>query len=336
MALQRFPVLRRRLDAVIGQFLHDGVRPAGIMIENLIEMELDYINSSHPNFIGGNKAVELAMQEMKSLQDSAEAERVPITEIGQRSRTVLPKAVVNGVLPNQGNRSQSINQKAVSNVGGSLSSRSWGIYSIFGSKAQSGESPASKILKETHNVEQLPSVIQLKEPPSILRPLEMTENDEVEIIATKLMLRSYHDIVRKNIQDLVPKAIMHFLVNHTKRNLHNTFIRKLYRENHIEELLEEEEEVVTNRKRALEVFSVLQKAVQTLDQVESDVSTANSTSNSGLDTAGSSRILGSSPFPQSRTNSESRSTYESLPNPKARRLFYSEEQSIPRNSNGRI
>ncbi|KAH7574035.1 hypothetical protein JRO89_XS03G0242900 [Xanthoceras sorbifolium] len=418
-ALQRFPVLRRHLDDVMGQFLHDGVRPAEIMIENLIEIEvmilclsqftkLDYINSSHPCFIGGNNAVELALQEMRSLQDGTDAERVPTTDMGQKSRTVL-KAVVNGVLPNQGNRSQSNNQKTVSNgrlpslivsecisyplfmiklhkyvavctcdmaiqhlgriddisnkvgfgfeaainlitfsfslgmsyrvLGVNSSSRSWGISSIFGSKEQnSGESPASKILKETpHNMEQLPSVIQLKEPPSILRSLETTEREAVEIIVTKLMLQSYHDIVRKNIQDLVPKAIMHYLVNHTKRNLHNTFIRKLYRENHIEELLEEQEDVDTNRKRALEVLSVLQQAVQTLDEVESDVSAKNSNSISGLNTAESSRISPSSPFPQSRTNGESMSLYElSSPKPKSRRLLYPEEQLHPLNSNGRM
>ncbi|KAK2658873.1 hypothetical protein Ddye_005406 [Dipteronia dyeriana] len=330
-SLQRFPILRRHLDDVMGQFLHDGVRPAQVMIKNLIELELGYINSSHPSFIGGNKAVELAMQEMKSLQDGTDAEKVPTIETGQRSRTDLLKSVVNGVLPNgvlpnQGNHSQSINQKAVSN-GGNSSSRSWGISSIFGSKAQSGVSTARKNLGETlHDGEQLPSVIQLKEPPSILRPLEMTERDTVEIIVTKLMLGSYHDIVRKNIQDLVPKAIMHFLVNHTKRNLHNTFIQKLYRENQIEELLEEQEDVAANRKHAHEVFSVLQQAVQTLDEVEADVSTGNSNSNYDLNTAGPSRISESSPFLQSRTNGERISSYESsFPSPKTRRLSYAED-----------
>lgn len=38
--LQRFPVLRRRLDDVMGKFLRDGVRPAEKMIGNLIEMEV--------------------------------------------------------------------------------------------------------------------------------------------------------------------------------------------------------------------------------------------------------------------------------------------------------
>lgn len=52
------------------------------------------------------------------------------------------------------------------------------------------------------------------QPPAILRPTEsQTENEAIEIVVTKLLLRSYYDIVRKNIEDSVPKAIMHFLVS---------------------------------------------------------------------------------------------------------------------------
>lgn len=36
----------------------------------------------------------------------------------------------------------------------------------------------------------------------------------MEIAITKLLLKSYYDIVRKNVEDSVPKAIMHFLVNY--------------------------------------------------------------------------------------------------------------------------
>lgn len=39
-----------------------------------------------------------------------------------------------------------------------------------------------------------------------------TEQEYVEIAVTRLLLKSYYDIVRKNIQDSIPKAIMHFLV----------------------------------------------------------------------------------------------------------------------------
>lgn len=52
------------------------------------------------------------------------------------------------------------------------------------------------------------------QPPTVLRPSENhSEQEGVEIAVTKLLLKSYYDIVRKNVEDFVPKAIMHFLVS---------------------------------------------------------------------------------------------------------------------------
>ncbi|KAM4130354.1 hypothetical protein ACJW30_01G094600 [Castanea mollissima] len=333
--LQRFPFLRRRMDEVMGKFLRDGVKPAERMIVNLIEMEMDYINSSHPNFLGGSKAVEIAMQQLRSSQRNMDVEKVPTLEKGLNSRAVIPKSIVNGVLPNQGNRPPSNNERPVSS--GNTATRTWGISSIFGSKSSPGESQASRSLGETaHHVEQMPSMIQLREPPSILRPLEMTEHEAVVITVTKLLLRSYYDIVRKNIQDLVPKAVMHFLVNHTKRELHSIFIQKLYRESLFEELLQEQEELAVKRKQTREMYLVLQQAIQTLEEVESVVLPQNSNLRMGTDTTtGLPRIPGfSSPLPSTNYN-DSRSSYiSSFTNSKASRLFHSEEHSMSINSNG--
>ena len=38
--LQRFPVLRKRMDEVIGNFLRDGLEPSETMIGHIIEMEV--------------------------------------------------------------------------------------------------------------------------------------------------------------------------------------------------------------------------------------------------------------------------------------------------------
>lgn len=56
------------------------------------------------------------------------------------------------------------------------------------------------------------SALFFLKPPAVLRPSETHSDDAIEIAITKLLLRSYYDIVRKNIEDSVPKAIMHFLV----------------------------------------------------------------------------------------------------------------------------
>ncbi|KAL7170932.1 hypothetical protein ACSBR2_035736 [Camellia fascicularis] len=278
MEIRRFPVLRRRLDEVMGKFLRDSVKPAERMIGNIIEIEMAYINSSHPDFIGGKKAMEDAMRELRS---------------------------------SQGTHPQSNNDTPIS-VGNS-STKTWGIPSgipsIFGSRASSAESSANRSLNETvsdrsldktvSDMERMPSMIQLRELPAILRPSEaQTDNEAVEIIVTKLLLSSYYDIVRKNIQDFVPKAIMHFLVNHTKTDLLNTFIQKLYRESLFEEMLQEEDDVVMKRKQTREVYHVLQQAVQTLDEVEADVSSRGSSLGAAAAaTSGLPRISGPSSNP---------------------------------------
>lgn len=40
---QRFPVLRKRMDEVIGNFLRDGLQPSETMIGHIIEMEVWWI-----------------------------------------------------------------------------------------------------------------------------------------------------------------------------------------------------------------------------------------------------------------------------------------------------
>eukprot|EP00268_Persea_americana_P031579 TRINITY_DN3078_c0_g1_i3.p1 TRINITY_DN3078_c0_g1~~TRINITY_DN3078_c0_g1_i3.p1 ORF type:complete len:198 (-),score=47.99 TRINITY_DN3078_c0_g1_i3:227-820(-) len=173
------------------------------------------------------------------------------------------------------------------------------------------------------------SIIQLKEPPSILRPSEThTEQEAVEITVTKLLLKSYYDVVRKNIEDSVPKAIMHFLVNHTKRELHNVFIRKLYRENLFEEMLQEPEEVAIKRKQTRETLRVLQQAFRTLDELPLEAETVAKGYSLVSDPTGLPRIHGlpSSSFYATSPDYSSSHT-ASTKNPKPRKSSHSGEQA---------
>lgn len=134
-------------------------------------------------------------------------------------------------------------------IGCAGSGSTWGISSIFSSSET--RSPVNNNSKENSPIrscaepaqgplESSFSNIQLREPPATLRASDaQSEQETVETAVTWLLLKSYYDIVRKNIQDLVPKPIMHFLVNHVKRELHSVFIRKLYRENLFDEMLQE-------------------------------------------------------------------------------------------------
>lgn len=271
---------------------------------------MDYINTSHPNFIGGSRALEVAQQQIRSLvvvpvtrqRDSVENDMTQASERGSRPRGIVGRATANGfirqpangVIVDQGARP---NTHAETERSRPAASSMWGISALFsGSENQSSarEAPRGNAHREpAYNIEHASSIIHLREPPTILRsPETPSEQEATEIAATKLLLSSYFDIVRKIIEDSVPKAVMHFLVNHTKRELHNVLIQKLYRENLFEEMLQEPGEVAVKRKRARETLRVLQQAFQTLDELPLEAEAIERGYSKGTDVIGLPRAHG--------------------------------------------
>jgi len=77
----------------------------------------------------------------------------------------------------------------------------------------------------------------------------LSEREGFETDLVKQLLISYFNLVRKNILDIIPKCIMFYLVNHSKQEIQNTIVTKLYKEEFLEELLSEAPEIVQRRKR---------------------------------------------------------------------------------------
>lgn len=73
------------------------------------------------------------------------------------------------------------------------------------------------------------------------------------------LIKTYFYIVRKSIQDSVPKAVMHFLVNHVKDNLQSELVTHLYRPDQIDLLLSESEHIAQRRKEAADMLEVNSK-----------------------------------------------------------------------------
>jgi hypothetical protein len=70
------------------------------------------------------------------------------------------------------------------------------------------------------------------------------------------LIKSYFYIVRKSIQDSVPKAVMHFLVNYVKDNLQSELVTHLYKSDQAESLLNESEHIAQRRKEAADMLKV--------------------------------------------------------------------------------
>ncbi|KAI3704391.1 hypothetical protein L1987_74609 [Smallanthus sonchifolius] len=281
--LERFPLLKTGINEVVGGFLLEGLEPSQTMIGHIVEMETDFINTSHPKFIGGTKAVEVASNQLRAVKlssprtrDGVDSDAVMVSGSNRISNAIVARSQSNGIVSDQGVRSVADIERNGSS--GSERGSNWRISSFFRGRevhnpgidiSRSNSAPATLNHKEHAS-----SVIHLREPPLMLNSSEMhSEHEAMALAVTKLLLESYYTIVRKNIQDSVPKAIMHFMVNRAKRELRNVLIENLYRESLFQKLLQETEDVSLKRKHVEETLIALQEASVLLDELQTEAAT---------------------------------------------------------------
>uniref|UniRef100_A0A3Q1I3Q4 Dynamin-1-like protein n=1 Tax=Anabas testudineus TaxID=64144 RepID=A0A3Q1I3Q4_ANATE len=102
-------------------------------------------------------------------------------------------------------------------------------------------------------------------PVPVSRKLSSREQRDCEVI--ERLIKSYFLIVRKNIQDSVPKAVMHFLVNHVKESLQSELVGQLYKTALLSDLLTESEDMAQRRNEAADMLKALQKASQVIAEI---------------------------------------------------------------------
>jgi len=95
----------------------------------------------------------------------------------------------------------------------------------------------------------------------------VSAREEMEIMLIRSLIASYFSIVRQSIQDLVPKAIMHFLVNHTSQQVQNRLVATLYKPELFADLLDEDEALVNERTRVKALLEAYKEAFKTLSEV---------------------------------------------------------------------
>lgn len=89
----------------------------------------------------------------------------------------------------------------------------------------------------------------------------------METSLIRSLIASYFAIVRQSIQDLIPKAIMHLLVNHTSQHVQNRLVASLYKPDLFAEMLNEDEALVAERTRVKALLDAYKEAFKTLSDV---------------------------------------------------------------------
>ena len=89
-----------------------------------------------------------------------------------------------------------------------------------------------------------------------------------EIKVLKFLILSYFDIVRKTINDMVPKTIMALLVNKSKTSAQHVLVQKIYQDGlNLEELMFEDTETRQQRQRCEDIVKTMRSSLEFLNEV---------------------------------------------------------------------
>ncbi|CAJ1056304.1 dynamin-1-like protein isoform X3 [Xyrichtys novacula] len=263
--LLRFPKLHDAIVEVVTSLLRKRLPVTNEMVHNLVAIELAYINTKHPDFadacgLMNNNIEEQRRNRMRDLPSAVPRDK-SLKGPGGQSLSPTEFPAPEGELA-----------KASSSVpqGGSFSDQSDGGTGNWRGMLKRGEeNPGGD---RSLSVSTLPvspqkghAVNLLDVPVPVSRKLSAREQRDCEVI--ERLIKSYFLIVRKNIQDSVPKAVMHFLVNHVKDCLQSELVGQLYKTTLLDHLLTESEDMAQRRNEAADMLKALQKASQVIAEI---------------------------------------------------------------------
>ena len=244
--LSMLPNLQNSLRSAVQAYIEECLIPTEEMVSNLIKCELAHINTSHPDFIGGSQAIATVLDHKKGMVEKTKEQFEDDSSALRQSFPITPfksetsKGKMDMVL------SEKKRKKGEEESGDKQSG--W-IASLFGGSSKPSSEP-----------------IYLKEPPKVLRVSETkNEQEELEVAVTRLLVSSYFGIVSKNLQDMVPKVVVHFTVNAVQSGLQNRLVQLLYKEDLFAKLTREHGDVAAKREMCQKALHALHIAAHTLD-----------------------------------------------------------------------
>eukprot|EP00461_Guttulinopsis_vulgaris_P001387 UN01387 len=240
--LQHFPVLKHQILETLQRLFDNCVIPTKAFIKNIVNSELAYINTSHPDFIGGARAMQQAINMRRGL-----AQQALLAAQQRNEETTLEEQYQQLLLEDQ--------QRFVEQS-----------YSLDGYGEDDFDSQvinsAGHIITNNRPFGRF-TTDKLK----ACRQQPPTERELVEIDVIKLLIESYFNIVKKTIKDIIPKAIMLMLVNRAKDEIQSELVKELYKESKFVELLTEAPEVAEQRTNCVQVIHWMRKALEIVHKI---------------------------------------------------------------------
>ncbi|KAK8917888.1 Vacuolar protein sorting-associated protein [Metarhizium anisopliae BRIP 53293] len=226
---RRYPQLKEKMHGVVIAFFKKAMEPTNKLVRDLVSMESCYINTGHPDFLNGHRAMAIVNERYNPAK--------PV-QVDPRSGKPLP----------QSSTPARASSPPVPEVDGT------GNAGFFGSFF------AAKNKKKAAAME--------APPPTLKASGNLSERENIEVEVIKLLISSYYNIVKRTMIDMVPKAIMLNLVQFTKDEMQRELLENMYRTDTLDDLLKESDFTIRRRKECQQMVESLGKASEIVSQVQ--------------------------------------------------------------------
>ncbi|XP_075066428.1 dynamin-1-like protein isoform X2 [Mixophyes fleayi] len=263
--LLRFPKLHDAIVEVVTCLLRKRLPVTNEMVHNLVAIELAYINTKHPDFADACGVMNNNIEEHRRNRIARDLPAAP----RDKSTKAPGPLVADALEPAPASSAETDGKSSQAAAGDNVPDAGTGNWRGM-LKASKGDDPLSEekyrpAPPALSSPQRGHAVNLLDVPVPVARKLSAREQRDCEVI--ERLIKSYFLIVRKNIQDSVPKAVMHFLVNHVKDTLQSELVGQLYKSMLLEDLLTESEDMAQRRKEAADMLKALQRASQILAEI---------------------------------------------------------------------
>ncbi|ROV90222.1 hypothetical protein VMCG_10271 [Cytospora schulzeri] len=225
---RRYPSLKEKVHAVVIGFFKKAMDPTNKLVKDLVAMESCYINTGHPDFLNGHRAMAIVNERHNPVKP------VPVDPKSGKPLVTTPARAASPTLADT--------------TGGE------GNGGFFGSFF------AAKNKKKAAAME--------APPPTLKASGMLSERENIEVEVIKLLINSYYNIVRRTMIDMVPKAIMLTLVQFTKDEMQRELLENLYRATELDDLLKESDYTTRRRKECQQMVESLSRASEIVSQVQ--------------------------------------------------------------------
>nr|XP_031863051.1 uncharacterized protein CI109_001529 [Kwoniella shandongensis]KAA5530123.1 hypothetical protein CI109_001529 [Kwoniella shandongensis] len=216
---KRYPELKERFNLVVINFFKNCMNPTNKLVTDMVSMQACYVNTTHPDFIGGHRAMAL-------VTDRINANKPP-------EKPVDPKKMPVNALNNGKDLDADFKKDE---------------QSFFGSFFAKDKQPKKR-------------TVAMEAPPAVIKPVaSLNEREIMETDVIKLLIQSYFSVVKREMIDMVPKAITYNLVNFAKENLQRELLENLYKPEVLDELLKESPDIVARRRECVKMVGALNSA----------------------------------------------------------------------------